>query len=443
METDSDDDKTTDRAKRKEPDDGFEESDRDKRRVCPYLDTVNRKMLDFDFEKLCSVSLSNLNVYSCLVCGKYFQGRGRTSHAYYHSLQSNHHVFINLHNEKVYCLPDGYQVEDSSLDDIRNVLNPLFTQPQIAKLDSLPLYSRSLDGTDYVPGTIGLNNIKQTDYVNVVVQALAHIPLLRNYFLDSENYRNCKSSVVTTFGELIRKIWNPTNFKDQVSPHELLQAVSIASSKRFAIGVQSDPLDFLSWFLNTLHKDLGGTRKRDSSIIYQVFQGEVEITTERPDKEKIKAMALDIRDGEDLQIDHTELPVVTSKEKSPFLFLALDLPPPPLFKDSQERNIIPQIALFTLLNKFDGVTWTDLPVTRERKQYCITRLPRYLLLHIKRFTRNNFFVEKNPTIVNFPVKNLELKDCIQSNPLPSYLLSNTSSSHRPWTSLFGNYLLCI
>ena len=31
-------------------------------------------MLDFDFEKLCSVSLSHINVYACLVCGKYFQG---------------------------------------------------------------------------------------------------------------------------------------------------------------------------------------------------------------------------------------------------------------------------------------------------------------------------------------------------------------------------------
>ena len=35
---------------------------------------INRKLLDFDFEKLCSVSLSNLNVYGCLCCGKYFQG---------------------------------------------------------------------------------------------------------------------------------------------------------------------------------------------------------------------------------------------------------------------------------------------------------------------------------------------------------------------------------
>lgn len=33
-----------------------------------------RSVLDFDFEKLCSVSLSHINVYACLVCGKYFQG---------------------------------------------------------------------------------------------------------------------------------------------------------------------------------------------------------------------------------------------------------------------------------------------------------------------------------------------------------------------------------
>jgi U4/U6.U5 tri-snRNP-associated protein 2 len=44
------------------------------RTTCPYLDTVNRNNLDFDFEKICSVSLSPVNVYACLVCGKYFQG---------------------------------------------------------------------------------------------------------------------------------------------------------------------------------------------------------------------------------------------------------------------------------------------------------------------------------------------------------------------------------
>lgn len=84
------------------------------------------QVLDFDFEKFCSVSLSNLNVYACLICGKYFQGRGPKSHAYTHSLEAGHHVYINLLTEKVYCLPDGYEVIDPSLDDIRHVLNPRY-----------------------------------------------------------------------------------------------------------------------------------------------------------------------------------------------------------------------------------------------------------------------------------------------------------------------------
>jgi len=42
--------------------------------------------------------------------------------------------------------------------------------------------------------------------------------------------------------------------------------------------------------------------------------------------------------------------------KSQFLILPLDVPPPPLFTDDLEKSIIPQVPLFELLNKYDGVT---------------------------------------------------------------------------------------
>lgn len=71
-------------------------------RFCPYLDSINRHILDFDFEKVCCVSNSHLNVYACLVCGKYFQGRARASPAYFHSLEHNHHVFMKLDTGKVW-----------------------------------------------------------------------------------------------------------------------------------------------------------------------------------------------------------------------------------------------------------------------------------------------------------------------------------------------------
>ena len=40
----------------------------------------------------------------------------------------------------------------------------------------------------------------------------------------------------------------------------------------------------------------------------------------------------------------------------PFLSLALDLPPAPLYLDERMQNIIPQVPLAQLLNKFNGET---------------------------------------------------------------------------------------
>lgn len=63
---------------------------------------------------------------------------------------------------------------------------------------------------------VGLNNIKETDFVNVTIQSLMRVTPLRNFFLIPENYQHCKSPLVHRFGELTRKIWHARNFKGQV-----------------------------------------------------------------------------------------------------------------------------------------------------------------------------------------------------------------------------------
>uniref|UniRef100_A0A3B3ZXE0 Ubiquitin carboxyl-terminal hydrolase 39 n=1 Tax=Periophthalmus magnuspinnatus TaxID=409849 RepID=A0A3B3ZXE0_9GOBI len=381
-------------------------------RHCPYLDTINRSVLDFDFEKLCSVSLSHINVYACLICGKYFQGRGLKSHAYTHSVQLTHHVFLNLHTLKFYCLPDNYEIIDSSLEDITYVLKPTFTKQHIAGLDKQGKLYRAYDGTTYLPGIVGLNNIKANDYANVVLQAFSNVPPLRNYFLEEENYWDIRRPpgdimflLVQRFGELMRKLWNPRNFKAHVSPHEMLQAVVLCSKKTFQITKQGDAVDFMTWFLNALHGALGGTKKKScKSIITKAFQGSMRIFSK-------KLPHPDLTPEEKEALLHTE-DYQEKMSESTFLFLTLDLPTAPLYKDEKEQLIIPQVPLFNILGKFNGNIEKEYKTYKENflKRFQLTKLPPYLIFCIKRFTKNNFFVEKNPTIVNFPITNVDLRE---------------------------------
>lgn len=74
--------------------------------------------------------MSRINVYACLVCGKYFQGRGTNTHAYTHSVAESHHVFLNLHTLKFYCLPDNYEIIGKKIL-LQHIIIYLFTLKSI------------------------------------------------------------------------------------------------------------------------------------------------------------------------------------------------------------------------------------------------------------------------------------------------------------------------
>jgi len=200
-----------------------------------------------------------------------------------------------------------------------------------------------------------------------------------------------------------------------VSPHDFVQEVTVASKRRFVIGRQCEAVEFMQWLINTLIKDLFGVKKRSTPIL-RPFQGLIEVKTEKKEQTQKHAS----RGGMDEEDDEANW----DTRVMPFLYLAIDLPPVPLFKDAQGGNVVPQIPLFDVLNKFDGKSVSDKirGGIRERKKYRIREFPDYLMFHLGRFTKNNWFVEKNPTVVNFPVKNLELKDYSftdEENELPT------------------------
>ncbi|VEU34691.1 unnamed protein product [Pseudo-nitzschia multistriata] len=427
--------------------------------ACPYLDTIQRSVLDFDFEPSCSVTLeSGPHVYSCLVCGKFFRGKGKHTPAYTHAVDEGHFVFIHLNRGTFHCLPDDYEIKDPSLADVSAALHPTFTEEEIQRLDSNTGLARDLFGRRYLPGFVGLNNLHKTDYINSSIQALAHVRPLRDYFLrlshrntfvltsasDKKKSKKNKppkaprrmSDLVQCFGELIRKMWSNKRFKSNVDPHMLIQAISRASKKKFRVGHQAEVGEFMAWFLNQLHVGLGGTRKPGSSIIYRTFQGTIELTTrQRKTAAALEAAEAGDEDGNgdaknggggtgmeaDNGHDETTEPLTTDKTTDPdieettietrFLQLTLDIPEKPLFRDDDGGLVIPQEPLVSVMKKFDGITFSEAiskSGVAQRKRYRLLGLPPYLILHLARFKTNKYSREKNPTIVAFPVKNLDL-----------------------------------
>ena len=153
------------------------------------------------------------------------------------------------------------------MEDISYVLAPSFTPTSIANLSASSHLSRpsyDLNHKAYLSGYVGLNNIKRNDHMNVIIHSLLHIPPLRDHLLLS-NFRGKEPELLKRFAGLAKKIWNPRLFKSQVSPHEFLQEVNRASAGKFRLEQQGDPVEFLGWLLNRLHKDFGGSKKKGSS----------------------------------------------------------------------------------------------------------------------------------------------------------------------------------
>jgi U4/U6.U5 tri-snRNP-associated protein 2 len=428
---------------------------------CPFLHTVQRDCLNLERQRICSVTLSPQNVYACLVCGRFFSGRGKQTEAFTHSVQALHHIFMNLQDGTFWCLPDGYEVKDSSLLDIRDALNPQFTDKEIQDLNSSTKLSVDVHGGTFLPGFIGMNNLGKTDYISTIVLSLAHVKPLRDFFLRPENYSQCALSsgmskeqlLVHHFGDLLRRLWFPRALKATVSPHIFINVVSECSRHRYGVaGKAVEAGEFLAWLLNSLHMGLttgpqheqtqtneSGKRGRPSdsdekykeSIITELFQGELEVTLISSDlederlievaKKRAEAEALsrevekkwsDVLDAKKETVASLALGLrLPRTSRMPFRFLSLELPPSPLFNDAKGSVTIPQIPVYALLSKYDGTTISESlrGQYRERKSFKIIKLPRYLLFSIKRFSRNAFFMDKNPTIVSFPISNLELK----------------------------------
>lgn len=96
---------------------------------------------------------------------------------YRHALEPNkdisqHNLAIGVSGPnfgKVFCIPDDNEIHDKVLDDIKYNLEPKFTPEMLHLFDTEVLLGRSLEGTEFTPGVVGLNDLKNTSFANVII----------------------------------------------------------------------------------------------------------------------------------------------------------------------------------------------------------------------------------------------------------------------------------
>ena len=116
------------------------------------------------------------------------------------------------------------------------------------------------------PTLIGLKKIGADSYMNASLQCLSQIENLTNYFLDENNSGDkiinnniAKENenlpqLSPIYLELLKKLWDKNNIKGSYSPNKFKETIE-AMNPLFELG-QSDPIDFIYFFIEQLHIEL-------------------------------------------------------------------------------------------------------------------------------------------------------------------------------------------
>ena len=387
-------------------------------------------------------------------------GRSDNTPVHTHAYTFQHKVYQKLtdgngeelRKAEFYCMPDNYKIEDGSLNDLVLAYELHFSQEKVSRMDENTKLKRDYFGNSFLPGYVSLKDLGNCTGVNATVNAISNVPKLRDWFLLKSElnlplYRgvtNCKfKSLLWEFGKLVRIIWSDNRLRSVIEPASFMKVIEEISHSKYKVGGACEAGEFWVWLVSLLHKSiLKGMSKRDRkggcTVITECFAGVVNVQTT-----STKAASPDTRADDDLDdrvasddegegrsggfaknrgTDDAsgELNIVTTTNaQSTFFNLTLEIPQKPLFKDDSAGGlVIPSETISNLLNKFDGKTYVD-GVGKDgkanKKIYKISRLPEYLVFRLVRFKKTKFAIEKNPTIVTFPIDGMDMTRFVFDN----------------------------
>ena len=244
--------------------------------------------------------------------------------------------------------------------------------------------------------TRGLSNLGSTCYMNSILQCLSHTLPLREFYVSDEykQFLNKRGDLSSAFKRVMLELWDSTS-QLPVDPYDLRREVK-ARTDRFPDNTQHDAHEFMGFLLNELHEEIN--------------RASVEGRKSPADNETLREACARHLTWEDSRISElfggmlrSEVCCSVCSDKSivciPFLDIAL-----PIQKKTDESyyhyysSSDPALQLDTCLKIFTAAETLDgeerpycnkcNALTRSTKQLTVAKLPRLLIIQLKRFSGN-------------------------------------------------------
>ncbi|XP_034521863.1 ubiquitin carboxyl-terminal hydrolase 2 isoform X4 [Ailuropoda melanoleuca] len=286
-------------------------------------------------------------------------------------------------------------------------------------------------------GLAGLRNLGNTCLSNT--RELRDYCLQRLYMRDLSHSSNVHTALMEEFAKLIQTIWTSSP-NDVVSPSEFKTQIQ-RYAPRFVGYNQQDAQEFLRFLLDGLHNEVNRVTVRPKS--------NPENLDHLPDDEKGRQMWRKYLEREDSRIGDLFVGQLKSSLTctdcgycstvfDPFWDLSL----PIAKRGYPEVTLMDCMRLFTKEDVLDGDEKPTCCRCRARKRcikkFSIQRFPKILVLHLKRFSESRIRTSKLTTFVNFPLRDLDLREFASENTNHAVYNLYAVSNHSG-TTMGGHY----
>nr|XP_020453979.1 ubiquitin carboxyl-terminal hydrolase 2-like [Monopterus albus] len=265
-------------------------------------------------------------------------------------------------------------------------------------------------------GLVGLRNLGNTCFMNSIVQCLSNTPELRDYCLRNihrtDLNNNCRdnAALMEEFAKLTQSLWSSVN--EAISPSDFRNQIQRYAPK-FVGCNQQDAQEFLRCLLDGLHNEVNRVTVRP-----QVSAEDFDHLSDDEKGKRMWNMYLEREDSKvvDLFVGQLKSSLTCSVcgFRSTMFDPFWDLSIPIAQKSSGEVTLKDCLRLFTKEDVLDGEERPTCNRCKARrkctKRFSIQKFPQILVLHLKRFSDSNIQASKLSTYVNFPLKELDLRE---------------------------------